>query len=131
MNEEIEESHWFEEKLSKLYNYLYVFSLIYRLSNKEIIENTFDKLFNKDEKKLIAFELTNGNNTTRQIGKIVGVDFRTIAAWWKNWSSEYGIVTREGSRESYTKRFSLLDMFPEYVYQYKKFIKHFDNYGKE
>jgi hypothetical protein len=44
-----------------------------------------------DPKKLMAYEATDGAASTRDVGKQVGVDQKTVSNWWREWLQE-GIV---------------------------------------
>lgn len=35
--------------------------------------------------KILVYELSNGDRSTREIAKYVSVTFRTIAQWWNRW----------------------------------------------
>lgn len=36
--------------------------------------------------KIIVYELSNGDRSTREISNYVSVSFKTIAQWWNKWS---------------------------------------------
>lgn len=47
---------------------------------KSVLISTLD-----NDKKRLAYHLSDGNNTTRIIGEQVEVDPATISDWWKQW----------------------------------------------
>ena len=53
---------------------------------RERIESVLD-----DERKLLAYEATDGHASTRDVGRIAGVDQKTVSNWWREWMRE-GIV---------------------------------------
>ena len=65
---------------------------------------------NTDEKK-IAYQLSDGEKSTRYISKKAGVHFSTIADWWKSWFKlELMEQTEKYSGSRYKKLASLLIM---------------------
>jgi len=53
------------------------------------------------EKKIIAYELSNGERSVRDISKFAGVHFTTIGDWWNKWFEDDLMVQTEkygGSR---------------------------------
>jgi hypothetical protein len=61
-------------------------------------------------KQLRAYELTDGNNSTRQIGKVIGVDQKTVSTWWRTWEKEHKIVHKAGKRGQFKRLYSLADL---------------------
>ncbi len=74
----------------------------------EIKENLIN-VFNKPE-ELKAFQLTDGNRTSSEIGLLVGKSQKTISDWWKKWESEFGIVETEGYKNPYRSKYSLVEL---------------------
>ena len=64
----------------------------------------------KNSAQMRAYELSDGMLSTRQIGKMVGVDQKTISTWWRNWEANHGIVERAGKRGQCRRRFSFLEL---------------------
>jgi hypothetical protein len=67
-----------------------------------------------DPKQLLAYELSDGKRSTREIGSIVGVDQKTISTWWRGWKAEHAIVEKTGKRGQYERRLSLVDLMVRY-----------------
>ena len=53
---------------------------------RERVESILD-----DERKLLAYEATDGHASTRDVGRLAGVDQKTVSTWWREWMRE-GIV---------------------------------------
>jgi hypothetical protein len=60
----------------------------------------------KDAKQLRAYQLSDGRRSTRNIGKSVGVDQKTISRWWRTWK-DYKIMEKAGKRGQFRARYSL------------------------
>lgn len=63
--------------------------LIYGPSVAERLATVLDT-----EQKRTAYEATDGHNSTRQIGRLAGVDQKTISRWWREWAAE--AILQEG-----------------------------------
>ena len=64
----------------------------------------------KDGKQLLAYELSDGSRSTRDIGRHIGVDQKTISTWWRTWHREFKIVDKAGKRGQFRARFSLAEL---------------------
>ena len=64
----------------------------------------------KDGKQLQAYQLSDGKRSTREIGRIVGVDQKTISRWWRAWKKEHRIIEKAGKRGQFRARFSLSEI---------------------
>lgn len=64
----------------------------------------------KDGKQLLAYELSNGRRSTREIGRRIGVDQKTVSTWWRTWQRQFKIVEKAGSRGQFRARFSLAEL---------------------
>lgn len=64
----------------------------------------------KNVKQIMAYELSNGEMSTRDIGNLVGVDQKTVSTWWRNWESNFNIVEKVGKRGQYKNKYSLLEL---------------------
>jgi hypothetical protein len=64
----------------------------------------------KDARQLRAYQLSDGKNSTREIGKRVGVDQKTISRWWRAWKKDFRIVEKAGSRGQFRGRYALADL---------------------
>ena len=60
--------------------------------------------------RLKAFELTDGEKSTTEIGKEVGVTGRTILNWSNDWESQ-GLVSREGDKKQFKRKKSYLELY--------------------
>jgi hypothetical protein len=80
--------------------------MLLRVIAQPILEVRLRNLF-PDRKHLRAYELSDGERGTREIGAIVGVDQKTISRWWRAWEANHGIVKKAGKRGQYTKRYEL------------------------
>ena len=65
---------------------------------KDVIQ---DELKSVRDKKI--FELSDGQRTTREIAKLAGGSFQTVAQKWKRWST-LGLVTESESRKGRYKK---------------------------
>jgi hypothetical protein len=81
-----------------------------RILAEPVLEVSLGHIFSNDLKQLRAYELTDGNNSTRDIGALVGVDQKTISTWWRKWAAGYHIVEKFGRRGQFRKRYSLLEL---------------------
>ena len=63
----------------------------------------------KDIRQLRAYELSDGRRSTREIGKRVGVDQKTISRWWRMWKDSR-IMEKAGKRGQFRARYSLADL---------------------
>jgi hypothetical protein len=80
--------------------------MLLRVIAQPLLEVRLRSLF-PDRKHLRAYELSNGERGTREIGAIVGVDQKTISRWWRAWEANHGIVKKAGKRGQYLKRYEL------------------------
>lgn len=84
----------------------------------ELVDNSFIQTipfllqnldFFKDTKQIIAFKLTDGITSCRDIGKAVNLSHQTIANWWSSWV-EIGIAEKFGSQGQIRKKYSFLEL---------------------
>jgi DNA-binding transcriptional regulator YhcF (GntR family) len=80
-----------------------------RILAQPVLQSALHRVF-KDGKQLHAYELSDGNRSTREIGKLVGVDQKTVSRWWRAWEKEYGIIEKTGKRGQFRGRYSLADL---------------------
>jgi hypothetical protein len=64
----------------------------------------------KDGKQLLAYDLSDGSRSTRDIGRQVGVDQKTISTWWRTWHRDFRIVEKAGKRGQFRARYSLSEL---------------------
>jgi hypothetical protein len=74
-----------------------------------VISPTLSRYF-KTGKQLRAYELTDGSTSTRQIGKAIGVDQKTVSTWWRTWEKEHKIVHKVGKRGQFKRLYSLAEL---------------------
>ena len=78
---------------------------LYKLVNKDKISEILMQELN-EEKKIEIYKLSDGNLTTRDIGKKVGISHVTVHRYWKKWASE-GIVYEADVSGRYIHSFDL------------------------
>ena len=64
----------------------------------------------RDARHLHAYHLSDGRRSTREIGKIVGVDQKTISRWWRAWKKDQRIIEKAGKRGQFRARYSLAEL---------------------
>lgn len=79
-----------------------------RILAHPILSSSLQEVF-KTSKQLYAYELTNGERSTRDIGKLVRLDQKSISNWWREWE-EKGLVEKVGKRGQFRARYSLLEL---------------------
>jgi hypothetical protein len=83
------------------------FLRIYKFVNhSKIVEALNNELNDNSNNKKKIYELSDGNRSTRDIQKIVGVSPPTITAYWKQWSLA-GIVIPAERKGRYKAAFDL------------------------
>ncbi|MCK4334306.1 helix-turn-helix domain-containing protein [candidate division WOR-3 bacterium] len=70
---------------------------------KEVLRAVLD-----DEKKLLAYHMTDGKNGVKEIAEATGVSIATISGWWKAWEQQGLIEELKGRKKR--KVFSLEEM---------------------
>ena len=80
-----------------------------RILAQPILQSTLHRIF-KDGKQLLAYELSDGNRSTREIGKLVGIDQKTVSRWWRAWEKDFGIIEKAGKRGQFRGRYSLAEL---------------------
>jgi len=59
-----------------------------------------------DPRKLVAYESSTDENSSRAVAQVAGVSARTVRDWWKEWSEQE--IVEPGSVEGrFRRRFSL------------------------
>lgn len=72
----------------------------------QALRKTLPTVLGTDEKK-VAYEMTNGKKSAREIEKATGISKSVVSKWWISWFSQ-GILVKEG--EKYKKIVSLKDL---------------------
>ena len=80
-----------------------------RIIADPLLQSALTRYF-KNSAQMRAYELSDGLRSTRQIGKMVGVDQKTISTWWRHWEANHGIVEKVGKRGQCRRRFSFLEL---------------------
>jgi len=72
------------------------------------LKDSLDQELRTDQQRL-AYELSDGNRSTPEIGKLVGVSQRTISGWWQRWR-ELGFVDPSPKYQGRVQRLCSLQM---------------------
>ena len=75
--------------------------IAYGAQLKEKLETLLD-----DPRKLIAYEYSDGENSTRSVAQTAGVSDKGIRSWWREWM-EHDIVEPASVEGRFRRRFSL------------------------
>ena len=75
--------------------------MAYGAQLKEKLETLLD-----DPRKLIAYEYSDGESSTRAVGQRAGVSEKAIRDWWRQWM-EHDVVEPTSVGGRYRRRFSL------------------------
>ncbi len=68
----------------------------------------------KNGRELLAYELSDGVRSTRDIARQLGVDQKTVSNWWRHWHEVSKIVEKAGKRGQFRARYSLSDLLALY-----------------
>lgn len=98
-----------ENRLDKLERQNSELQTLLRVISQPVLWSALKTLFSKP-KQLWAYELSNGERSTRDIGKIIGVDQKTISTWWRIWADEYNIAEKVGKRGQFKGQYNLLEL---------------------
>lgn len=88
--------------------------LLVRVLAQPILDDALSDFFD-NRKQLRAYELSDGERSTREIGAIVGVDQKTVSTWWRKWRDSYQIVDQTGRKGQYRARYSLLGLVTRFA----------------
>ena len=80
-----------------------------RILAQPILQAALRRVF-KNGKQLHAYELSDGNRSTREIGRLVGVDQKTVSRWWRAWEKDHRIIEKAGKRGQFRGRYSLAEL---------------------
>jgi hypothetical protein len=83
-----------------------------RILAQPILSSSLQGIF-KTSKQLYAYELSNGERSTREIGRIVNIDQKSISTWWREWEMK-GLAEKVGKRGQFKARYSLLELLVVY-----------------
>jgi hypothetical protein len=101
-----------ENKLEILDSHNSELQNLLRILAHPILSNSLQGIF-KTSRQLYAYELSNGERSTRDIGRLVNSDQKTISNWWREWESK-GLVEKAGKRGQFRARYSLLELLVIY-----------------
>ena len=76
---------------------------------QEEIEKRLSHIFTNSA-EFLAYKMTNGENSSADIAKLLGVSHTTIANWWNRWEEDFGIVETYGYRNPYKAKYSLVEL---------------------
>ncbi len=79
-----------EEKLDQILNTLQEISKWTKFQGLEKLSQIIPSILKTDEEK-VAFELSNGIRSAREIANETGIGKSTVTAYWRKWA-KYGIV---------------------------------------
>lgn len=97
-----------KEKLSSLEEQsLYTQSLI-RILVHPILISELTGVF-KTPKQMRAYELSNGERSTRDIGKLISYDQKGISTWWREWG-KIGIAAKTGRKGQFKANYTLFEL---------------------
>ena len=88
-------------------------NLLVRILAQPILFESLHTIFNSP-KQLRAYELSDGERSTRDIGKLLNLDQKGISNWWREWEKE-GIVKKVGKKGQYKARYTLLELLIVYL----------------
>jgi predicted transcriptional regulator len=83
-----------------------------RILAHPILSSSLQGIF-KTSKQLYAYELSNGERSTRDIGRLVNSDQKSISNWWREWETK-GLVEKVGKKGQFKARYSLLELLVVY-----------------
>ena len=118
-SEEDTSSHDVLKKLSLVENKLEILESqngelqnLLRILAQPILSSSLQEIF-KTSKQLYAYELSNGERSTRDIGRLVNSDQKSISNWWREWKTK-GLVEKVGKKGQFKARYSLLELLVIY-----------------
>jgi len=97
-----------ENKLAQIEQQNKDAQMLLRILAQPILWSSLSKIFTKPQ-QLWAYELSDGARSTRDIGKIVGVDQKTISTWWRGFAT-LGITKKAGKRGQFKSRYTLFEL---------------------
>ena len=101
-----------ENKLEILDSHNSELQNLLRILAHPILSDSLQGIF-KNSKQLYAYELSNGERSTRDIGRLVKSDQKSISNWWREWESK-GLVEKVGKKGQFKARYSLLELIVVY-----------------
>lgn len=95
------------DNVDKLQEMFSEFLKIYKFINRPQIVAALNTELN-DKTKMMIYELSNGENTARDIGKKAGTSFVTVTNYWKQWALK-GIAIPAQRKGRYMAAFDLTE----------------------
>ncbi len=102
-----------ENKLSILEAQNSEVQVLLRILAQPLLASSLQEIF-KSPKQLYAYELSNGERSTRDIGKLVRLDQKGISIWWREWEKE-GLAEKVGKKGQFKARYTLLELLVVYL----------------
>ncbi len=102
-----------ENKLSVLDAQNRDIQVLLRILAQPLLASSLQEIF-KSPKQLYAYELSNGERSTRDIGKLVRLDQKGISIWWREWEKE-GLAEKVGKKGQFKARYTLLELLLVYL----------------
>lgn len=87
--------------------------ILLRILAEPILSSSLQEIF-KSPKDLFAYELSNGDRSTREIGNLVNLDQKGISNRWREWEKE-GLVEKAGKKGQFKARYTLLELLVVYL----------------
>ncbi len=84
-----------------------------RILAQPVLSSSLQEIF-KTPKQLYVYELSNGERSTRDIGKLVKLDQKGISNWWREWERD-GLVEKVGKKGQFKACYSLLELLLVYL----------------
>ncbi len=82
--------------------------LLIRILVHPILMSELREVF-KNAKQMRAYELSNGERSTRDIGKLVNIDQKGVSNWWREWEKAK-IADKAGKKGQFKARYTLLEL---------------------
>lgn len=87
--------------------------ILLRVLAEPILSSSLQEIF-KSPKDLYAYELSNGERSTREIGNLVKLDQKGISNRWREWEKD-GLVQKAGKKGQFKGRYTLLELLVVYL----------------
>lgn len=87
--------------------------ILLRVLVEPILSSGLQEIF-KSPKDLYAYELSNGERSTREIGNLVKLDQKGISNRWRDWEKD-GLVEKAGKKGQFKARYTLLELLVVYL----------------
>ncbi|MFN8385382.1 MAG: hypothetical protein U0X92_03060 [Anaerolineales bacterium] len=102
-----------ERKLNVLEKQNLDSQMLLRVLAEPILSSSLQEIF-KSPKDLYAYELSNGERSTREIGNLVKLDQKGISNRWRDWEKD-SLVVKAGKKGQFKARYTLLELLLVYL----------------